>query len=234
MIAPLNRADNLNEIYIGQLRFSQGRVGIVYTLAGGGPEGHLHDRYHKNVYYVSFSPRDLHFRAADGSDLGTSVDDAEQEAHLKIAETPLQTVNPRSPDYISLVGSTLGRQPFVLWMQYDAAGLLHVNAGLWTGRAWVTREVTTGARVRDMEPVGPFAWRVYTTVDGASGIGTALLVAGQWWAAESTIPTAKPVQRVEVIQGYRDPARLLATGASSARDVSIADGDVLVAGLECR
>src|SRR5581483_1890713 len=122
-IAPLNRADNMNEIYIGQLRAERGRVGIVYTLAGGGPEGHLHDRYHKNVYYVSFSPRDLHFRAADGSDLGTSIDDAEQEAHLKIAETPLQTVNPRSPDYISLVGSTLGRAPFVVWMQLDAAGL---------------------------------------------------------------------------------------------------------------
>jgi hypothetical protein len=209
-------------------------VGISYTLAGGGPEGHLHDRYHKNVYYVSFSPRDLHFRAADGFDLGTSIDDAEQEARLKVAETALQTVNPRSPDYISLVGSTLGRQPFVLWMQYDAAGLLHVNAGLWTPRGWQTREVTTGARVRDMEPVNALAWRVYTTVDGAGGIGTALLVAGQWWVAESTIPTAKPVQRVEVIAGYRDPARILATGASSARDVSTADGDIMVLGLPCR
>jgi hypothetical protein len=209
------------------------RVGIVYTLAGGGPEGHLHDRYHRNVYYVSFSPRDLRFRSAAGHDLGTSVDDADQEAHLRIVETPLQTVNPRSPDYISLVGSTIGHTPFVLWMRYDASGVLHDHAAVWTPRGWHTREVATGVRVRSMEPIGPLAWRVYTTVDGGTGIGTALLVAGRWWHAESAIATAKPVQRVEVIDGYRDPARLLVIGASSSRDVTIADGDVAVLGLSC-
>jgi BNR repeat-containing family member len=239
-IAPLNRADNMNEIYIGQLRHEPAgpgrpeRVAIVYTLAGGGPEGHLHDRYHKNIYYVSFSPQDLHFRAADGHDVGTSVDDAEQEAHLKVAETQLQTANPRSPDYISLVGSTLDHAPFVVWMQFDAAGLLHDYTGVFTAHGWQTQEVATGLRVRDMEEVGPSVWRVYTTVDGASGIGTARLIAGRWWHAEATIPTAKPVQRIEVIDGYRDPARLLATGASSARDVSVADGDISVVGFDCR
>ena len=44
------------------------------------------------------------------------------------------------------------------------------------------------------------------------------------------LATPTPVQRIEVIGGYRDPARILATGASSARDVSTADGDVYVAG----
>lgn len=34
----------------------------------------------------------------------------------------------------------------------------------------------------------------------------------------------------QVIAGFRDPARILATGASSARDVSVADGDIYVAG----
>jgi hypothetical protein len=38
------------------------------------------------------------------------------------------------------------------------------------------------------------------------------------------------VQRIEVIDGYRDPARILATGASSAREVAVADGDIYVAG----
>jgi hypothetical protein len=124
-IAPLGRADNMNEIYMGQLRYEPAtrhhpeRVGIVYTLAGGGPEGHLHDRYHRNVYYTAFSPRDLHFRSADGTDLGVSIDDADQERHLRIVETSLQAVNPRSPDYISLVGTTVDALPFVLWMQID-------------------------------------------------------------------------------------------------------------------
>lgn len=111
-IAPLGRADNMNEIYLGQLRYEPAtarhpeRVAIVYTLAGGGPEGHLHDRYHRNIYYTYFTPNDLHFHSAGEADLGTRIDDPEQEQYLKVVETPLQTTNPRSPDYISLVGST--------------------------------------------------------------------------------------------------------------------------------
>ena len=41
-------------------------------------------------------------------------------------------------------------------------------------------------------------------------------------------------KRSEVIDGYRDPARLLASGASSARDVSVADGDISLVGFDCR
>jgi hypothetical protein len=237
-IAPLGRPDKMNEIYIGQLRYEPAtflhpeRVGIVYTLAGGGPEGHLHDRYHKNVYYTYFTPRDLHFHSADGRDLGTRVDDPEQEQYLKIADTDLQTVNPRSPDYISLVGTTLGFAPFVVWMQIDAAGVVHDHSAVWTPFAgWYSHEIAVGSRVRDMEQVNDLSWRVYTTSESKpSGIDTYRLYAGSYWRAESTIPTPKAVQRIEVIGGYRDPARILATGASTARDVSTADGDIYVAG----
>ena len=232
-IAPLGRADNMNEIYIGQLRYEPAfdRVAIVYTLAGGGPEGHLHDRYHRNIYYTYFTPRDLHFHAADGRDLGTRIDDAEQEAYLKVVETPLQPVNPRSPDYISLTGTTLGVAPFVVWMQLDETGLIHDHAAVFTGAGWYTREIGTGARIRDMEPSGLATWRVYATNDAAtSGIDTYQLFVGVLWRHESTIPTPKAVQRIEVIGGYRDPARILATGASSDRDVAVADGDIYVAG----
>ena len=48
------------------------------------------------------------------------------------------------------------------------------------------------------------------------------------------IPTAKPVQRVEVVANFRDPARAIFSGASSQRDVAIADGDISVAGLTRR
>lgn len=237
-IAPLNRPDNMNEIYLGQLRYEPAtrlhaeRVGIVYTLAGGGPEGHLHDRYHRNVYYATFSPRDLTFSSAAGVSLGTSIDDAEQEAHLKVAETPLQAVNPRSPDYISLVGTTRGAAPFVVWMRIDAAGVVRTNSGVWSrARGWRTRELGTDVRVRDMERSGPASWRVYaTTADGAPGIETYQLTGGLAWRHESTIATPKAVQRIEVIGGHRDPARVLATGASSAREVEVADGDIYVAG----
>ncbi|WP_232344172.1 BNR-4 repeat-containing protein [Actinoplanes awajinensis] len=232
-IAPLNRADNMNEIYLGQIRVEGDRIAMVWTLAGGGPEGHLHDRYHRNVYYATFSPDDLRFRSAAGRDLGTSVDDADQERYLKVAATELQPVNPRSPDYISLVGSTLGgRAPFVVWMQLDAQARVHTHSAVHLpGVGWRATELGTGARVRDMEPADDFSWRVHATPDpAATGVDTYRLVPGLPWRRESTLATPQPIQRIEVIAGHRRPARLLLTGASSAREVTVADGDVYVAG----
>ncbi len=239
-IAPTDRPDNMNEIYIGQLRHEPARFGmpervlIVYTLAGGGVEGHLHDRYHKNIYYTYFTPGDLHFHAADGRDLGARIDDAEQEAYLKVADTPFMAApNQRSPDYISLVGEVVPGWPFVVWMQLDATGALHDSVAVHTPAGWRAREVATGVRVRDMEPLGLVGWRVYATADPPAGGGILTYVAlpGLVWLAGPVIPTPKAVQRIEVIANHRDPARILATGASSARDVSVADGDVYVAGL---
>ncbi len=240
-IAPQGRLDNMNEVYIGQLRHEPAgsgrpeRVSMVYTLAGGGPEGHLHDRYHKNIYYTYFTPRDQHFHAADGRDLGTKIDDAEQEQYLKVAETALQMPNPRSPDYISLVGDVFGRAPFVVWMQLDTAGVLHDYAGVYTPFGWRSTEIGTGIRVRDMEKVNGLTWRIYATVEGTtSGIATYHLYAGTWLQPETVLPTPKAVQRIEVIENAHDPTRILASGASSAREVSIADGDIYVAGRACR
>lgn len=235
VIGSTSRADNMNEIYIGQLRPERdGRVRIVYTLAGGGPEGHRHDRYHRNVYYTWFDPRNRHFYSAAGHDLGTQVDDADQEQHLKVAETPLTVPGGvKSPDYIQLVGVTAGR-PFVLWFTGDPdGGPPHNFLSRWTGTRWETREVARGLRTREMEPLhGGTTWRVYaTTQDGAPGVRTFLVRDGRW-TADAVIPTPKPVQRIELITGFRDPARVLMSGASSARDVAIADGDIYVAGLK--
>ncbi|MEU4235934.1 BNR-4 repeat-containing protein [Actinoplanes sp. NPDC026619] len=228
-IAPLDRSDNLNEIYIGQLRYEPhaNRIAMVWTLAGGGPEGHLHDRYHRNLYYATFSPADLHFRSAAGHDLGTTVDDGGQERYLKVAQTELQTVNPRSPDYISLVGSAEGR-PFVVWMQLDEQAAVHGKAAVYRG-GWRHQDLGTGARFRDMEPAGDGSWLVYATPDpAASGVDTYRLRPGVSWRRKSSLVTPQPIQRIEVIAGHRGPARLLLTGNSSAREVTVADGDVYV------
>ncbi|KOV79413.1 hypothetical protein ADL03_36930 [Nocardia sp. NRRL S-836] len=230
------RADNMNEIYIGQLRLEDsGRVRIAYTLAGGGFEGHKHDRYHRNLYYTWFDPRTLHFYSASGRDLGTQIDDTDQESFLKIAETPLTLPNNvKSPDYIQQVGTTLGR-PFVLWFTGDPDnGPLHNYLSTWTGRTWETREVARGLRTREIEPVSPLTWRVYATEDGKPNVLTYLVRFGRTWEAETVIPTAKPVQRVEVVENFRDPARAIFSGASSQRDVAVADGDISVAGLSRR
>ena len=81
-----------------------------------------------------------------------------------------------------------------------------------------------------MERVDELTWRIYTTRDGLTGIETFRLHHGTRLRTEATIATSQPVQRIEVIGGYREPAHLLATGNSSARDVSIADGNVFVVG----
>jgi hypothetical protein len=127
--------------------------------------------------------------------------------------------------------------PFVLWMQLDATGVLHDNLAVRTPHGWQTREVATGVRVRDMEPSRLLTWRVYATPAGGtapSGIQTFVFTAGFRWRAGQPIPTRQAVQRVEVITHGRDPARIVATAASSARDVTTADGDVYVAGFPVR
>jgi hypothetical protein len=226
----------MDEVYFGQMRYEPARWGrservhIVWTLAGGGPEGERHDRYHRNIHYAYFQPSNRHFYNAAGRDLGTQIDTDDTELRTKVVTTPVELpAGIRSPDYIQLVGWQANRRPFVVWFQADTAGVFHNFTGHWNGCRWIVREVTTGVRTREMEPVAG-GWRVYSTVDLQPGVRTALLTDRGTWTAGATIPTAKPVQRIELITGFRDPARLLVTGNSSARDVSVADGDIHVVG----
>ncbi|WP_433510562.1 BNR-4 repeat-containing protein [Nonomuraea sp. CA-143628] len=233
VLGSTDRADNLNEIYVGQLRYQRWpeRVHLVWTLAGGGPAQHRHDYFHKDIHYAWFDPSALTFHAADGTDLGPQLTNDEMEGPCKVAVTPLERpADVVSPDYIQLVGWLRIGRPFVVWFTRDAALGFHDFASVWTPRGWQTSEVATGLRTREMEQIGPDTWRVYTTVDGQPGIATHRLDHGRRWTPETVIPTPKPVQRIELITRFRDPARILATGASSAREVTVADGDVYVAG----
>jgi hypothetical protein len=239
-IAPIDRPDNMNEIYIGQMRLEPAnrhhkeRIAISYTLAGGGPEGHLHDRYHKNMYYVTFNPRNQHFYSVDGTDLGVKIDDAKQEQSLKIVDTPLQMPNPRSPQYISLVGTTVGgRFPFVVWMRFDLAGGVHVYSSVNVpGAGWQTREIGREYAAREMEQVDDFTWRIYGLPSGATATGLEVhrLTLGNNAQREGTLAAGKKMGRVELIGGYRNPMRILAAGAPSAPELTVADGDIHVFG----
>ena len=237
VLGSTDRPDHLNEIYIGQIRYEEAgfgrreRVHFVWTLAGGGPDQHLHDWFHKDIHYATFDPNTLHFHDASGTDLGTQLNNADMEERCKVIVTPfVRPAGQKAPDYIQQVGTVAERWPFVLWFSSDDAGLLHNFASVWTGREWRTKEVATGIRTREIEQVNPLTWRVYATRDGQPNIETFLITLGQFWRPETVIATPKPVQRIELIGGFRDPARILATGASSAREVTVADGDVYVAG----
>jgi hypothetical protein len=229
-----SRADHMDEIYIGQARYDRraNRIHLVYTLAGGGPGQHVHDHFHRNIYHASFDPETLTFSSAAGRDLGTQVDDAEQERYLEVVETPLvRPASLKSPDYIQQVGWLPGGAPFVLWFEFDETGTALNRLAVWNGRRWVPRQVATGLRTREVEPVLPGVWRAYATRDDQPSIETFLVIAGRIWRPETVIATPKPVQRIETVTSFADPIRILATGASSARDVAIADGDIYVAGL---
>jgi putative BNR repeat neuraminidase len=232
-----NRSDNMNEVYVGQLRLEPAtagrpeRVHFAWTLAGGGPTQHLHDSFHKDIYYATFEPATMHFRSASGLDVGTQVGTTDYDACRVITTALVQPAGLKSPDYIQQVGYLGDGRPFVLYMTIDNSGLLHDTAAVWTGSAWQIREVATGLRLREVERLGPTTWRAYANREGTPNVQTFLLENGQTWTAESTITTAKEIQRVEVIQGFHDPARVLISGASSNRDVAIADGDIYVAGL---
>lgn len=238
VLGSTDRPDHLNEIYVGQLRYEPAgfgtgeRVHLVWTLAGGGPDQHLHDWFHKDIHYATFDPSTLRFHDAAGTDLGTQLDNADMEERCKVVVTPfVRPAGQKAPDYIQLVGTIAGHRPFVLWFSSDDAGLLHNFASVWTGRQWQTREVATGLRTRELERLDPVTWRVYATRDGQPNIETFLITLGRFWRPETVIITPKPVQRIELIGDFHDPARILATGASSAREVTVADGDVYVAGL---
>ncbi|OLB77382.1 MAG: hypothetical protein AUI14_16365 [Actinobacteria bacterium 13_2_20CM_2_71_6] len=232
-----NRPDHLNEVYMGQLRVQPAgagrpeRVHLVWTIAGGGPGKHVHDSFHKDIYYATFDPAALTFGTVAGANLGPQVNDAELDP-CRVLLTPLARPGGlKSPDYIQLVGWLDDGRPFLLWITSDSKALLHNSAAVWTGTGWSIREVATGLRTRDMEPVGPDTWRVYANREGQPNIATFLLSAGRDWTAETVITTRKEIQRLEVLSGAKDPARVLATGNSSARSVSVADGDIYVAGL---
>jgi hypothetical protein len=237
VLGSTNRSDHLNETYLGQLRLEPAnggrpeRVHLVWTLAGGGPSRHAHDVYHRNINYATFDPATLHFRTAGGTDLGPQLAGTELD-EAQVVSTPLALPGGmKSPDYIQLVGWLGDGRPFVVWMTNDGARLVHDFAGVWTGSAWQVKEVATGLRTRDMERLGPTTWRVYANREGKPNIMTYLLESGQTWTAEAVVTTSREIQRIEVITGAVDPARILASGNSSNRAVSVADGDIYLAGI---
>jgi hypothetical protein len=228
-----NRSDNLNEIYVGQLRHepagaSGERVHLSWAVAGGGPGHHAHATYLKDMHYVTFDPTTLRFQDVRGKDLGPQVGNAEQEQNCKVATTAL---GKPQVYHISQTASLANGRPFVIWATHDTKLLFRNKISVWSGSAWETTDVGTGLSVRDIEPLSKTTWRAYVTHEGIPNIDTYVFEPGRSWTPEATIPTPKEVQRMELITGFQDPARLLASGDSSSRGVSVADGDIYVVGL---
>jgi hypothetical protein len=92
-------ANNLDEVYLGQLRYQPAingkfeRINLVYTLAGGACTlSTCHDVYHKDVFYTYFQPSNKHFYCLNSSnvtgiDLGASLSKTEMDTHCRIEST---------------------------------------------------------------------------------------------------------------------------------------------------
>jgi len=213
-----DRPDNMDEIYVGQLRHEPAdagregreRVHLVWTLAGGGREGREHDRYHRNLYHATFSPGDLHFRAADGTDLGTWLDREDGERHCKV----LDTGEPEGldVDYVQYVHYTAGGRPVLAF-----GGAPAERTAAWTGTEWTlasgpeTGEYTGG--FHDLERTGPESFRLYADHDEGLQIFESD-DGGQRWHAGDVVAFPAPLRHAVVVDDYREPVRLLATEAT--------------------
>jgi hypothetical protein len=231
-IGHVDREDNMDETYVGQLRQVPGEDGAVdihvaWTLAGGGPEGREHDRYHRNVYHAVFDPETLRFAAADGTDLGTWVDGDESETHCKILDT-----GPPSGldvDYVQEVHATDDGRPLVVFGTHEGQ-----HAATWTGEAWALSgpsgedSLDLPDAVHDVERTGATSFRLYAgDPEGVRIYHTD--DAGRTWREGDLIPFPTSIRAAVVIDDYREPIRLLAQESTDWSSFAT-DRDVYVAG----
>jgi hypothetical protein len=221
-----DRPDNENEVYVGQIRHQSAADGrperflIVWTLAGGGFEGHAHARFDHNLYFASFTPADRHFHDAAGDDLGTSIIGGAMDACLVVASGYANN----SPGVQQLVGAVAGGAPVVVWYTTD-----QVHSARWNGAGWNVADTGSKFFFFDMQRLSENRWRLFAGAPG--GVQTYLVDAGTSWSPEVFVPTPTDLRHGSIITSYTDPARMILEGLASANTPSVADGNIYVLGV---
>lgn len=233
-IGSTGRHDNMNEVYIGQIRRTRAQRNVpeqfhfVWTIAGGGPGIHEHDRYHRNLYYATFHPSDGHFYNAAGEDLGEAIDGPTMEERTKAIHTELERAKPQSRDvgYTHIVGHFRDR-PVLLFNTQDG-DVKVINSAYWNGREWEMHELVRDMGLLDLEPINPAISRVYMVPrDEPVGVQTYLLRAGgRVWTPEQRVQTSAPISRASLIPDSHPEVRLVLTEGS--REAELPDADVSV------
>ncbi len=211
-----DRSDNLDEIYMAQIRYqprmglTSERIHMVWTLAGGGPEGPKHDRYHKDVYYAYFRPSNKHFYCAGGKDKGVSLSTREMQDCVVEDTGPLSRDEPQAISYIQLVHYADGGKPVLIYQVNREEGSV-IRSATWTGRQWQFSDISTEGFILDMEKTGPRSFRFY------AGRGRIQVYesnnSGKNWqlANEFKLPDDNRVIKLTVIDEHKEPAHLLIT-----------------------
>ena len=204
------RKDHLDEIYIGALTPASPKgLGEVFhctwTIAGGGPERHDHDDYHKNVYHAYFRPSDGHWLSADGTDLGSLIDDTVAEKHCKVFDSGAlygikRKREPMDIGYITKAVSGPDGHPIVLFQDGKRKS---VAMGRWTGTEWsVSAPEGLNKHQRFMDVyVGPDGKQLFVMLPAKAGTIETLVSTGDYktWIPHNKVTVAASSARSTAI-----------------------------------
>jgi hypothetical protein len=205
------------------------RIHMAWTLAGGGPEGPSHDRYHKDVYYAYFKPANRHFYCVDDKgdkDLGFNLDKNNMYACLVEDTGPLDAKVPQAASYIQQLHYTDDGKPLLVYGLEDRDGIT-LRAARWNGSAWLFSDVTSNAAGLDIEKLGPESFALYVA---RMGVQTYISYdGGASWTRDAsfTLPEGNTINSLVVLDNYRDPAQLLLTEKTDSLSPS---GDIYLVG----
>lgn len=233
-----DRDDNLDEIYMGQVRHQSASAGVserihmVWMLAGGGivlPPGVVspHNQYHKDVYYAYFQPDNQHFYCADGRDLGRSINKINMH-HCRVEDTGPLDVNARfRVGYIQLVHYQDNGRPLVVYRLQTSSGPV-LRTAHWRQGGWFYKDIPGDGYPLDLEKTGAESFTLYLGQRGIRQYSTT--DSGNNWSFQSfaPMPPARPLSKLIVIENYREPARLLVTSDTQSLSPS---ADIYLVGL---
>ncbi len=204
------RPNNLCEVYTGKVSYqpaSDGvseRVHLAWTFSGGGPSGHDHGAYRRNVYYAYMDLSAEQVFDVKGSDLGSHIDDIEAENNCKIVDTG-------SPPQ----GENVGHQVSVHFCDNGDPVVIYRHEGF---KCAYRKDMKWGISTiyskendpRDIEKIGPNAFRTFRTA-GQTLYAFKSLDGGKSWELENKKNAPARLARCYVIDNYRPELKYLLT-----------------------
>ncbi len=224
------RDDNLDEVYVAEITKSEGKFHLLWTMAGGGsPDVHGHGTQIHDVFYATFDPATRRFASAAGEDLGDQLDQDEMLAKAIVWRSNRELLH--GTGFTHSVQTLADGSPVIIFYDNQSGGQrAWLTAGRYTRRGWEFTRLTQEYGLLDSEKIGPNTLRVYTQRGAEPGITTFTLDRGRVWRPGQYIWTDTFLQKGNVIEGGRDPARVIAETNTGTQDQTVQTGNVYAIG----